>query len=89
MSHLDTGQCLTKLRNDWSHFFHSAWEADLFAVVIDLSNRRNDSGSTAKTTFCKIFYFIEVYFTFFNFQSKIFLCNIDQRTTSDRWQDTV
>ena len=43
-----------------THLLHSAWEADLFAVVVDLSNWRDNSSSTAKTTLCEIFHFVEV-----------------------------
>ena len=39
---------------DRSHLVHAAWEADLFAVVHDLSNRRDNSSSTAKTALCEI-----------------------------------
>ena len=70
-------------------FVHAAWEADLFAVVNDLSNRRDNSSSTAKTALCEVFYFIEVYFSFLCLKSKVILGNIDQGTACDGWKDTV
>ena len=88
-SHLDTGQCVVQLLDDRTHLLHSAWEADFLAVIIDLSDRRDNCSSTAKTTLCKIFNLIEVDLTLFSFQSKVFLCNVDQRTTCDGRKDAV
>ena len=88
-AHLDSGKCLVQLLGDRSHFVHAAWEADLFAVVNNLSNRRDNSSSTAKTALCEVFYFIEVYFSFLCLKSKVFLGNIDQGTACDGWKDTV
>ena len=86
-AHLDSGKCLVQLLGDRSHFVHAAWEADLFAVVNNLSNRRDNSSSTAKTALCEVFYFIEVYFSFLCLKSKVFLGNIDQGTACDGWKD--
>ena len=58
-------------------------------MIIDLSDRRDNCSSTAKTTLCKIFNFIEVDLTLFSFQSKVLLCNVDQRTTCDGRKDAV
>ena len=88
-AHLDTCQCFIQLLGNRSHFFHSAWEADLFAMVYDLSYRRDHCSSTAKTTFCEIFHFIKVNLSFFCFQSKIMLCNIDQGTACDGRKNAV
>mgnify|MGYP007079295275 CR=1 FL=1 len=88
-SHLDSGKGLIQLLGDRSHLVHAAWEADLFAVVNDLSNRRDNSSSTAKTALCKIFHFVEVYFSFLSLKSKVLFRNVDQRTTCDGWKDTV
>lgn len=38
-AHLDTGQSLIQLLGDRSHLGHAAGQADLFAVVNDLTNR--------------------------------------------------
>ena len=40
VSHLDSCKCITKFLCDRSHLIHAAWEADLFSVIYDLSNRR-------------------------------------------------
>lgn len=88
-SHLDSGKCLVKFLCCRSHFFHSTWEADFFAMVYDLSNRRDNCCSTAKSAFCEIFYFVQIYFTFFDFQSEIMFCNIYQRTACDGWKNTI
>ena len=88
-SHLDTCQCVVQLLDNRTHFLHSAWEADFFAVVVDLSNWRDNSSSTAKTTLCEIFHFVEVDLTLLSFQSKVLFCNVDQGTTCDGWKDAV
>ena len=58
-------------------------------MVYDLSNRRDNCCSTAKSAFCEIFYFVQIYFTFFDFQSEIMFCNIYQRTACDGWKNTI
>ena len=55
---------------------HAAREADLFAVIDDLSNRGDNSCCTAKTALCKVFYFVEVDLTLLNLESKVVLCYI-------------
>ena len=88
-SHLDSGKGFIQLLGDRSHLVHAAWEANLFAVVHDLSNRRDNSSSTAKTALCEILHFVEVYFSFLSLKSKVLFRNVDQRTTCDGWKDTV
>ena len=39
VTHLDSCQCLIQLLCNWSHLFHSTWEADFLAVVYNLSYR--------------------------------------------------
>ena len=58
-AHLDSGKCLVQLLGDRSHFVHAAWEADLFAVVNNLSNRRDNCSSTAETTFLSLIHISE------------------------------
>ena len=58
-------------------------------MVNDLSNRRDNSSSTAKTALCKILHFFKVYFSFFHFQTKIFFGNVDQRTAGDGGKNAV
>ena len=58
-------------------------------MVVDLSNWRDNSSSTAKTTLCEIFHFVEVDLTLLSFQSKVLFCNVDQGTTCDGWKDAV
>lgn len=80
-SHLDTCQCLVQFLGCRSHFFHSTWEIDFFVVVNDLANWRDNCSSSAKSAFCEVFDFIQIYFTFLNFESEIMFSNIDQGTT--------
>ena len=75
-AHLDTGQSLIQLLGDRSHLGHAAGQADLFTVVNDLANRGDYCCGTAQTSLCEVFYFIQVYFSLFYFQSQIFLGNI-------------
>ena len=88
-AHLDTGQSLIQLLGDRSHLGHAAGQADLFTVVNDLANRGDYCCGTAQTSLCEVFYFIQVYFSLFYFQSQILLGNIYQRTTGDGRKDTV
>ena len=88
-SHLDTCQCLVQFLGCRSHFFHSTWEIDFFVVVNDLANWRDNCSSSAKSAFCEVFDFIQIYFTFLNFESEIMFSNIDQGTTCDGWKDAV
>mgnify|MGYP006986300181 FL=1 len=88
-SHLDTCQCVVQFLDNRAHLLHSAWEADFLAVIVDLSNWRDNSSSTAKTTLCEIFHFVEVDLTLLSFQSQVLFCNVDQGTTCDGWKDTV
>ena len=89
VTHLDAGQCLVEFLGNRTHLLHTAWEADFFAVVYDLSDWRDNCCSTAKSAFCKIFYFVQIYFTFFDFQSEIMFCNLQDRTACDRRKDAV
>ena len=77
-AHLDTGQSLIQLLGDRSHLGHAAGQADLFAVVNDLTNRGDNCCGTAQTSLCEVFYFIQVYFSLFYFQSQIFLVIISK-----------
>ena len=70
-AHLDTGQSLIQLFGDRSHLGHAAGQADLFAVVNDLTNRGDNCCGTTQTSLCEVFYFIQVYFSLFYFQSQI------------------
>ena len=65
-AHLDAGQRLIQLPGGRSHLGHAAREADLFAVIDDLSNRGDNGCCTAQTALCKVFYFIEVNLTLLN-----------------------
>ena len=65
-AHLDASECFVKFLGNRSHFLHSAGEADLFAVVVDLSNRRDNGCGTAETALREIFDFVEAYFSFLN-----------------------
>ena len=38
VTHLDSCQCLIQLLCNWSHLFHSTWEADFFAMIYNLAN---------------------------------------------------
>ena len=58
-------------------------------MVVDLSDWRDNSSSTAKTALCEIFNFIEVDLTFLSFQTKVLFCNVDQGTTCDGMKDAV
>ena len=49
-AHLDTGQSLIQLLGDRSHLGHAAGQADLFAVVNDLTNRGDNCCGTAQTS---------------------------------------
>ena len=62
-AHLDSCQCLIQFLCNWSHLFHSTWEADFFTMVNDFTNRRNNSSCSAKTTLSEVFYFIEFNFS--------------------------
>ena len=84
LSHLDASESIIKFLGNWSHFLHSTWEADLFTVVYNFSYRRDYGSSSAKSTFCEIFYLIKLYISLLYFQSKIMLCHIHQRTSCDR-----
>lgn len=46
-SHLDAGEGVVQFLCDWSHFFHTAGQADFFAVIHDLAHRRDDCGGAA------------------------------------------
>ena len=70
-------------------FLHSTSEIDFFVVVNDLANWRDNCSSSAKSAFCEVFDFIQIYFTFLNFESEIMFSNIDQGTTCDGWKDAV
>ena len=76
MAHLDAGQCFVEFLGNRTHLLHSAGEADLFAVVIDLANRRDNSCGTAETALCEIFDFVEAYFTFLDLQSEVIFRNV-------------
>ena len=80
-AHLDAGECFVEFLGNRSHFLHSAGEADLFAVVVDLSNRRDNGCGTAETALCEIFDFVEAYFSFLNLKSEIIFRYSDKRTT--------
>ena len=54
LTHLDSGKSLIKLSCGRSHLFHTAWEADLFSVIINLTNRRNNCCRSTETTLRKI-----------------------------------
>ena len=86
-AHLDTGQSLIQVLGDRSHLGHAAGQADFFAVVNDLAYRGDHCCGTAQTSLCEVFYFIQVYFSLFYFQSQVFLGNIYQRTTGDGRKD--
>ena len=89
MTHLDAGKCIIQFLCNFTHFLHTAWEADLFAMIIDLSNRRNNSCGSTKSTLCKIFYFVKVYFSFFYFKTKDISCDCYERTSCDRRKNTA
>ena len=86
---LNSGQCLVQFFSHWPHLAHSTWQADFFAMVYNFSHWGDDSGGTAKTALCKIFYLFKEDFTFFHFQAQIFFCYVDQRTAGDRWQNRI
>src|SRR5699024_916414 len=77
------------LLSNKNHCLHTAWEADFFSVVYNLTYRRNNGGSSAQTAFCEFRYFFKEDFSFFYFHSQVFLSYIFQRTAGDRRQDTV
>ena len=58
-------------------------------MIIDLSNRRNNSCGSTKSTLCKIFYFVKVYFSFFYFKTKDISCDCYERTSCDRRKNTA
>ena len=88
-AHLDAGECFVKFLGNRSHFLHSAGEADLFAVVVDLSNRRDNGCGTAETALCEIFDFVEAYFSFLNLKSEIIFRYSDKRTTGNGRKNAV
>ena len=71
-AHLDSGKGIVQLLSNRTHCFHTAWEADFFSVVYDLSYRRDNCGSSAQTAFCELWYFFKEDFSFFYFHSQIF-----------------
>ena len=88
-AHLDTGQSLIQFLGDRSHLGHAAGQADLFAVVNDLAYRGDHCCGTAQTSLCEVFYFIQVYFSLFYFQSQVFLGNIYLFLFFDGRKDTA
>ena len=64
-------------------------EQDNAVAVNDLAYRGDNCGSSTESAFCKIFDFIQIYLTFFNLESQIMFCNVDQRTTCDGRKDAV
>ena len=88
-AHLDAGECFVKFLGNRSHFLHSAGEADLFAVVVDLSNRRDNGCGTAETALCEIFDFVEAYFSFLDLKSEIIFRYSDKRTTGNGRKNAV
>ena len=53
-SHLNAGESIVKLLGDRPHFLHSAGEADLLAVVVDLAYGGDYGSGTAQTALGKI-----------------------------------
>ena len=51
--------------------------------------RGDNCGSSTESAFCKVFDFIQIYLTFFNLESQIMFCNVDQRTTGDGWKNAA
>src|SRR5699024_977817 len=88
-THLDSGKGIVQLLSNRTHCLHTAWEADFFSVVYNLSYRRDNGGSSAQTAFCEFRYFFKEDFSFFYFHSQVFLSYIFQRAAGDRRQDTV
>ena len=75
-AHLDSGKCIVKLLCDRSHLGHAAGETDFLTMINNLSNRRDNSCGTAKTTLCEVLNLFESNFTLFCFKSEIFFCNL-------------
>lgn len=54
-THLDAGQRVVNLLGGRTHLLHSAWEADLFTVIYNLSDRRDYGCRSAEAALGKVF----------------------------------
>ena len=90
LSHLDTCQSVIQLLCIWSHLFHSTWEADFLAVVVNLSNWRDNCSCTTQTTLCEILNLIEVNLSVLHLHAKVLLRNLRDPEFPDKtyllWQ---
>ena len=89
MAHLNARERIVQLSGDRSHVFHTAREDDLFSVIIDLSDRRDDGCRAAQSAFGKIAHFIEIYLAFFDFETEIILRHSHEGAAGDGRKNTV
>ena len=86
-THLDAGQRVVNLLGGRTHLLHSAWEADLFTVIYNLSDRRDYGCRSAEAALGKVFNFIQEHFPLLSLHTQIFTGNVEDRAACDGWEN--
>lgn len=77
---LDACECLSELSHNRTHLLHAGSELELLAVIVDGTERRDNSSCTAETTLCECtaHNFLKCNFTLIDLHAAIVFSNINE-----------